>query len=72
MEAQTGAHALRGCGQSTCTDKDSRMVLGNPSRECERHVDEIRVRLDCTRVPRDTGNPVGKQEGPPSKAKYSQ
>jgi hypothetical protein len=38
---------------------DSGMVLGKPSKEGERPVREIESDRGGTRVPRDTGNPVG-------------
>ena len=64
---QTGVHAFRGCGQPERTEEGSRISLGNLSIERERRVGETGSGQDCTRVPRDTGNPVGsRRDHPPS------
>lgn len=52
-------HASRGCGLPQGIVNDRGMVLGKPAREGESPVDEIRNSPAGSRVPRDTGNPVG-------------
>ena len=58
--AQTGVRAPRGLGPRTQSDRANRMDLGRPAREGESPVSESRVSAAGSRVPRDTGNLVGR------------
>ena len=51
--------------------KGNGTVLGRQAREGESPVGEISKSLAGSRVPRDTGNPVGSRGDHPPKAKYA-
>ena len=57
--AQTVMRASRGSDCIMGSAKDRRTVLGKPAREGESPVSEVLSSPAGSRVPRDTGNPVG-------------
>ena len=58
--AQTGRRESLGVRTVISTGKDNRTVLGKPAVEGESPVREIQARQTGSRVPRDTGNLVGR------------
>ena len=58
--AQTVMRASRGSDCRKGSAKDRRTALGQPAREGESPVSEVCSSPAGSRVPRDTGNPVGR------------
>ena len=57
--AQTGMRAFRGSDCHQGSARDRRTVLEGPAAEGESPVSEVPSSQAGSRVPRDTGNPVG-------------
>ena len=64
--AQTGVRALRGSDRRR-HERAQRKGLGSPAGEGESPVGEGRVRAAGSRVPRDTGNLVGRRGDHPAR-----
>ena len=70
--AQTGVRALRGSDPQKRSIECNGTVLGKPAGEGESPVGETRDGSAGTRVPRDTGNPVGRSGDHPARLNTTQ
>ena len=63
---------MAGFGLQEGSGKDRRTVLGKPAAEGESPVSEVLASPAGSRVPRDTGNPVGRSGDHPARLNTTQ